>query len=107
MTNYLDSFFAALSDPTRRAVIERLTLGPATVSELHDPHDMALPTFMKHLSQLETAGLVHSTKSGRVRTVHVEAAPLAEAENWLNTQRKVWEARIDHLTKLAENSNTH
>ncbi len=107
MTNYLDTFFTALGDPTRRAVIERLTQGPATVSELHAPHDMALPTFMKHLARLQDAGLVHSTKQGRTRTVHIETAALAQAEDWLKTQRRVWENRLDRLAELAENSNSH
>lgn len=102
MTNYLDSFFSALGDPTRRAVIERLVESPASVSELHDPHDMALPTFMKHLKVLEDAGLVRSEKKGRVRTVHIEAAPLAEAEGWLQKQRRIWEGRVVRLANLAE-----
>ncbi|MDJ1007623.1 MAG: metalloregulator ArsR/SmtB family transcription factor [Paracoccaceae bacterium] len=102
MTNHLDSFFAALSDPTRRAVIERLATGPAPVSELHAPHDMALPTFLTHLKRLEAAGLVRSEKIGRVRTVHIEAAPLAEAEDWLARHRRIWERRLDRLADLAE-----
>lgn len=102
MANHLDSFFSAIADPTRRAVIERLTRGPAPVSELHAPHDMALPTFLKHLKVLETAGLTRSEKKGRVRTVHIEAAPLAAAENWLTTQRKLWEGRLGRLSALAE-----
>ncbi|QDC10696.1 helix-turn-helix transcriptional regulator [Oceanicola sp. D3] len=102
MTNQLDNFFSAIADPTRRAVIERLTQGPAAVSELHAPHDMALPTFLKHLKVLENAGLTHSVKKGRVRTVHIEAQPLAAAENWLTTQRKLWEGRLDRLSALAE-----
>ncbi|SIO05682.1 ArsR/SmtB family transcription factor [Vannielia litorea] len=102
MTNHLDLFFSAISDPTRRAVIERLTRGPAAVSELHAPHDMALPTFLKHLKVLENAGLTRSTKKGRVRTVHIEAQPLAAAEHWLTTQRKLWEGRLDRLSALAE-----
>ena len=105
MANHLDSFFGALADPTRRAVIERLTKGPAPVSELHAPHDMALPTFMKHLSKLENAGLVRSEKKGRVRTVHIEAAPLEVAETWLKRQRAVWEGRLDRLARLAEKPN--
>ena len=104
MTNQLNTFFAAMSDPTRRAVIEQLTTGPAPVSTLHAPHDMALPTFMKHLSKLESAGLVRSEKRGRVRTVHIEAAPLKTAEYWINAQRKMWEGRLDRLTHLAENT---
>ncbi|MEM6895978.1 MAG: metalloregulator ArsR/SmtB family transcription factor [Pseudomonadota bacterium] len=102
MANQLDSFFGALADPTRRAVIERLTKGPAPVSELHAPHDMALPTFLKHLSRLEAAGLVRSEKKGRVRTVHIEAAPLAQAESWISKQRSLWEGRLDRLQSLAE-----
>lgn len=102
MTNHLDTFFGAIADPTRRAVIERLARGPAPVSELHAPHDIALPTFMKHLKVLEAAGLVRSEKKGRVRTVHIEAAPLAEAEHWLSRQRRIWEGRLDRLQLLAE-----
>ncbi|MFY0635989.1 MAG: helix-turn-helix transcriptional regulator [Vannielia sp.] len=102
MANQLDSFFSAIADPTRRAVIERLTRGPAAVSELHAPHNIALPTFLKHLKVLENAGLVHSTKQGRVRTVHIEAEPLAAAEHWLTTQRTLWEGRLNRLSALAE-----
>jgi DNA-binding transcriptional ArsR family regulator len=102
MDNNLDGFFSALADPTRRAVIERLTAGPAPVSELHAPHDMALPSFLKHLGKLEAAGLIRSEKTGRVRMVHIEAAPMAEAENWLKRQRRLWEGRLDRLTALAE-----
>ena len=100
MTNQLDAIFAALSDPTRRAVLERLVEGPATVSTLHNPHDMALPTFLKHLKTLETAGLVRSAKRGRVRTVHLEAAHIAAAEDWLLLQRRSWERRLDRLETL-------
>lgn len=101
MDNQLDAFFGALADPTRRAVIERLTEGPAPVSELYEPHDMALPSFMKHLQKLEAAGLVRSEKSGRVRTVHIEASTLATAENWISRQRQVWEGRLNRLAELA------
>lgn len=102
MANNLDTFFAALSDPTRRAVIERLTQGPAAVSELHAPHEMALPSFLKHLRKLEDARIIRSEKTGRVRMVHIEAAPLQQAEDWLNQQRRRWERRIDRLQALAE-----
>ena len=102
MTNNLDTFFGAMSDPTRRAVIERLVAGPAAVSELHAPHDIALPTFMRHLRVLEDSGLVRSHKKGRVRTVHIEAGPLAEAEGWLQRQRALWEGRFDRLGAIAE-----
>jgi DNA-binding transcriptional ArsR family regulator len=102
MANQLDHFFSAMSDPTRRAVIERLVTGPASVTDLYAPHDMALPSFLKHLNKLETAGLVRSVKTGRTRMVHIEAAPLADAEHWLNRQRRLWEGRLDRLQALAE-----
>ena len=102
MANQIDTFFSAMADPTRRAVIERLADGAASVSELHAPHDMAQPTFLRHLKVLEQSGLVRSEKKGRVRTVHIEAAPLAAAENWLAKQRRLWEGRLDRLSALAE-----
>ena len=95
MANQLDSFFGAMSDPTRRAVIERLASGPASVSELHAPHQMALPTFMRHLRVLEDTGILRSIKRGRVRTCQIEAGPLIEAEGWLAWQRTIWEDRMD------------
>jgi DNA-binding transcriptional ArsR family regulator len=107
MTNQLDHFFSAMSDPTRRAVIERLVTGPASVTDLHAPHAMALPSFLKHLNKLETAGLVRSEKTGRTRMVHIEAAPLAQAEHWLNRQRRQWEGRLDRLQALAEALERH
>lgn len=102
MTNHLDQIFAALSDPTRRAVIARLGQGEASVKTLAAPHDMALPSFLKHLEALERAGLVTSRKDGRVRvcTLHPEA--LAPAEGWLDQQRGIWAGRLDRLARLAE-----
>jgi len=101
MTNNLDQVFSAMADPTRRAVIERLIEGgPAPVSVLHEPHDIALPTFLRHLKVLEASGLVRSEKRGRVRTVHIEAAAVAEAEHWLARQRRLWERRLDRLEAL-------
>lgn len=102
MANQLDTVFAALSDPTRRAVLERLTETPAPVSDLHGSHDMALPTFLRHLKVLEQAGLVRSHKTGRVRMVHLEAARLAEAESWLNRLGKVWNRRLDQLDAMVQ-----
>ncbi len=72
------------------------------MSDLHAPHDMALPSFLKHLGKLESAGLIRSEKVGRVRMVHIEAAPMAEAEAWLKQQRRLWEGRLDRLSALAE-----
>jgi DNA-binding transcriptional ArsR family regulator len=102
MDNNLNSVFSALADPTRRAVIERLIAGSAPVSELHAHHEMALPSFLKHLSKLESAGLIRSKKLGRVRTVYIEAAPIAAAEDWLNRQNRLWNGRLDRLSALAE-----
>ena len=98
----LDALFSALSDPTRRAVVARLTRGEVAVSELADPHDMALPSFLKHLTRLEAAGLIATRKEGRVRicTLHPEA--LAEATTWLDRQRDAWEARLDRLETLLD-----
>ncbi|MDC1397948.1 metalloregulator ArsR/SmtB family transcription factor [Octadecabacter sp.] len=94
-----------MSDPTRRAVVERLARGPATVTALAAPHDIALPTFMRHLKVLESAGLVRSAKKGRVRTCHIEPAPLMEIQGWLEWQRRVWDNRLDKLAALAEGIN--
>lgn len=105
MDNHLNTFFSALADPTRRAVIERLAKGPAPVSELHEPHDMALPSFMKHLSKLEDAGLIKTEKHGRVRTAHIQSAPLAQAESWLHRQRNMWEGRLDRVEALVQHLN--
>src|ERR1700744_5623537 len=93
----LTRVFQALTDPTRRAVLERLTRGPAAVSELAQPFEMALPSFVQHLGVLENCGLVRSTKQGRVRTYALAPQPLKEAENWLAAQRLLWERRLDAL----------
>ncbi|WP_342076799.1 metalloregulator ArsR/SmtB family transcription factor [Yoonia sp. SS1-5] len=95
MTSKLDTFFGAMADPTRRAVIETLARGPASVSTLHAPHAMALPTFMRHLKVLEETGIVRSVKKGRVRTCHIDPAPLVEVQGWLAWQREIWEHRSD------------
>lgn len=93
----LDQAFHALANPTRRAVIERLGEGPATVGELHEPFDMSLPSFMQHLRVLEASGLTTSIKRGRVRTVRIRAANLRSAARWLAEQRGIWERRLDQL----------
>ncbi len=100
MQQSLDALFSALADPTRRAIIERLARGRATVSELAAPHAMALPSFMRHLKVLETAGLVRSVKKGRVRSFRIDAAAILEAQGWLAWQREVWERRLDALDQL-------
>jgi DNA-binding transcriptional ArsR family regulator len=93
----LDRVFQALADPTRRAVIRRLSGGSAAVSELAEPFDMALPSFLQHLKVLEGCGLVRSRKSGRVRTYRISPAPLKAAEGWMSEQRALWERRLDQL----------
>jgi DNA-binding transcriptional ArsR family regulator len=93
----LDSVFHSLSDPTRRAVLERLSRSPAPVKELAQRFDMALPSFTQHLNVLAAAGLVKSRKSGRVRTYQLVPKPLNTAQHWLAAQRTHWESRLNQL----------
>jgi DNA-binding transcriptional ArsR family regulator len=93
----LSRVFHALTDPTRRAVLERLGSGPAPVSELARPFKMALPSFTQHLNVLESCGLVRSRKTGRVRTYRLAPQPLQVAEQWMAKQRAIWERRLDQL----------
>jgi DNA-binding transcriptional ArsR family regulator len=93
----LDRTFRALADPTRRAVIARLTQSPASVSELAAAFDMALPSFMQHLQVLETSSVVRSKKLGRIRTYQLVPKRLQVAEDWLSGQRDIWERRLDQF----------
>ena len=93
----LDLVFHALSDPARRAMVARLTRGPAPVSELAKPLDMSLSAVVQHLAVLETSGLVRSEKTGRVRTCRIEPKTLRTAEQWITERRTVWERRLDRL----------
>jgi DNA-binding transcriptional ArsR family regulator len=93
----LDKTFAALADPTRRTIVEQLTLGPATVSELARPLPMSLAGAMLHLKVLEASGLVTSAKVGRVRTCQVNPAMLSQAERWVADRRAAWERNLDRL----------
>jgi DNA-binding transcriptional ArsR family regulator len=93
----LDDVFAALSDATRREVVERLVRGPATVTELAQPHGMSLPGFMKHLRVLEEAGLVTRSKEGRVVSCELAAEPLRDAARWLAHYEQFWNQRFDAL----------
>ena len=93
----LGRVFQALADPTRRAVLEKLSRGPAAMSELAEPFDMALPSFSQHLDVLEDCGLVRSSKEGRVRTYQLAPQPLKAAEGWLAKQRTLWTKRLDQL----------
>jgi DNA-binding transcriptional ArsR family regulator len=93
----LNHVFAALADPTRRAVLERLGRGRASTSELARPFKMALPSFLQHLEVLEKCGLVRSRKRGRVRTFELAPQPFDAAEHWLSRQRILWQRRLDQL----------
>lgn len=93
----LDTLFAALSDPTRRAMLNRLMQGPATVSDLARPFDVALPTILQHLAKLEAGDLITTRKEGRTRICTANPAALAKAADWLADQRAAWEARLDRL----------
>ena len=105
MENYqydLNSAFHALADPTRRAVIARLIAGDASVKELAEPFAMGLPTLLKHLKVLEDSGLIHSTKTGRVRTCSIRLERLAEAESWLTQQRQQRACQLDQFADYVE-----
>lgn len=97
-----DAVFHALSNPTRRKVLERLSVGPATVSELAAPFDMQLPSFVQHLSVLERSRLVRSRKRGRVRTYEIAPERLRVVEDWLSARREAWEARLDHFDQYVK-----
>lgn len=96
----LDGIFQALADPTRRAVLARLGKGPASISDLAEPFDMALPSFMKHIHFLEGSGLIQTHKQGRVRTCIIEKQRFQAVEAWLSQQRSLWEGRTDRLEQF-------
>ena len=105
MLNYkadLDLAFQALADPTRRAMVDQLTRGPASVSDLARPLSISLPGVMQHLAVLEESGLVRSEKVGRVRTCRIEPAALSAAERWLTERRQEWERRLDRLGQFLD-----
>ena len=95
----LTSTFAALADPTRRAILAHLMSGEASVSELAQPLAMSLPAVVQHLQVLESSGLIRSEKTGRVRTCRIEPAALKTAEDWIARRRANWERRLDRLAK--------
>lgn len=101
MVNYqqsaLDNVFGALSDGTRRAILAKLALGDALVTELASPFDMSLPAVSKHLGVLERAGLITRAKDGRIRRCTLEAGPLKHAASWINDYRRFWEGQLDSL----------
>lgn len=100
----LDRTFHALSDPTRRAMVQRLSRGPATVSELAKPLSISLPAVMQHLAVLEASGVVTSRKEGRVRTCQVEHKALTAAERWITERRQLWERRLDRLGEYLDDT---
>ncbi|MFT3726401.1 MAG: metalloregulator ArsR/SmtB family transcription factor [Terricaulis sp.] len=105
MINYsanLDLAFQALADPIRRAMVDQLIQGPASVSELAKPLAISLPGVMQHLAVLEESGLVRSQKVGRVRTCRIEPAALSAAEHWLTERRQQWERRLDRLGQFLD-----
>jgi DNA-binding transcriptional ArsR family regulator len=93
----LDRTFSALSDPTRRHILERLTRGPATISELAQPFDITLPGLLKHVRILQEAGLVVTEKQGRTRRCRLGSEHLDDAAQWIQTYRRRWEGRLDRL----------
>jgi len=101
----LDRAFHALADPGRRWMVDRLTRGPASVSELAQPLDMSMSAVVQHLKVLEASGLVRSTKTGRIRTCQVQPDALRAAEGWLTTRRLEWERRLDRLGDYLATTN--
>jgi DNA-binding transcriptional ArsR family regulator len=107
MLNYkLDRTFAALADPARRTMVERLAGGPATVSELARPLPMSLPAVLLHLKVLEDCGLVTSQKVGRVRTCRIAPQMLSQAEKWVSERREMWERSLDRLGAYLDETKT-
>ena len=98
----LDDTFAALADPTRRAILARLAEGEASVMELAEPFDVSQPAISKHLQVLERAGLISRSRDGQRRPCRIEAAPLAEANGWLEEYRRIWEANFGRLDALLD-----
>ena len=105
-THRLDAIFAALADPTRRAIIARLAAGQASVNELAEPFAMSQPAISKHLKVLERAGLISRSRDAQRRPRRLEPKPLAEATEWLERYRKFWEASFQHLDALLEELKT-
>jgi len=103
----VERVFQALGDPTRRAILEKLSKGPISVSKLAEPLDMTLAAVVQHLQVLEDSGLVRTEKVGRVRTCNIEAAGFAAAEQWLKDRRTVWDRRFDRLGDLLGERKKH
>ena len=111
MNDSLSTTFAALADPTRRAILSRLLIGDCSVSELAEPFDMTLPAVSKHLRVLERAGLVTQRREAQWRHCHIEAAPLRDIADWAESYRHLWEQRLDrldaYLSKIQKKEKHH
>ncbi|MCC5975728.1 MAG: helix-turn-helix transcriptional regulator [Rubellimicrobium sp.] len=101
----LDTLFLSLADPTRRAILARLAEGPASVSDLARPFEMALPSFMAHLARLEDGGLIETEKQGRTRTCRLRTGAFAPARDWMTEQRLLWDGRHDRLEAYLKDLN--
>lgn len=101
----MDLTFAALSDPTRRAILARLAAGDASVGEVAEPFDMSLPAITKHLNVLENAGLITRRREGRMRRCHLSPQPMREAAEWISTTREFWEGQLDRLSAYLDRQN--
>ncbi len=97
LDNSLDRTFAALADPTRRRILQDLAKGDSCVTELARPYSMSLPAVSKHLRVLETAGLIRRRRNGRIHRLNLDAAPMQEAQQWIEEYRKFWEESFDRL----------
>ncbi|MDA0260740.1 MAG: metalloregulator ArsR/SmtB family transcription factor [Proteobacteria bacterium] len=101
-TEHLDRTFSALADPTRRAILARLSTGSASVGQLAEPFDISLPAISRHLRALEAAGLLIQHKEGRVRRCVLNAQPLNDAAEWIETNRRFWESQFDSLSRYLD-----
>ncbi len=106
MSDQLSTTFAALADPTRRAILARLVLGECTVSELAEPFEMSMPAVSKHLRVLERAGLVAQRRDAQWRRCRIEAGPLKEVSDWTERYRQIWEERLDRLDEYVHQLKT-
>ncbi len=101
-SQHLNETFAALADPTRRAILERLAEGPTSVGELAEPFAISLPAVSRHLKVLETAGLISRVREAQWRRCRLEGAALREAADWIGNYRRFWESRLDALARYLE-----
>jgi DNA-binding transcriptional ArsR family regulator len=105
-SEYLDAVFSALADPTRRAILARLTLGDASVKELAEPFEISAPAITKHLKMLERAGLITRGREAQWRPCRLEAAPLRDVATWLEQYRRFWEERLDRMEEYLQELQT-